>query len=214
MNYPNAPGAAAEERESEIVKAMRALPRRSYDFDIGNILGLPTPVEATFWAVTKEEQDLAYSGALAYTKKKLDGATDEAAMASEVFQDAKAAFILAKIIREKNDPKYPVYVNGEVISGLLTPDRIAHLMRFALLARANDNPGHSSIEDDRIEAMAAVCAGTADTDIPERALAGQSWEWLAQAVVLLSLKLEGARADAAALRERLANAETPDAVVA
>jgi len=184
---------ASQEQESEILKALKALPREQEPFDVGPILGLDGERKVIFRVATKEEQDLALAAAHSYVAKRCEQ-TPEAAKDPDLLVDAKAAFILSKVLRE-GDGTMPVFVSGEIVSKHLTPDKIGALLRCANMVRAKHQPWPTDLSDETVEQIVALCSA-AGGEIPERVLAGCTDVMLAQLVLVLCAKLETARAEA------------------
>jgi len=189
--------------QSDIMAALMARPREADTIDIGPVLGLDKKTDVVFWVLTKDEQDQALAAAHAYVAKKCEQ-TPDAAKDADILADAKACFLVAKAMRMPADGgKMPVFVNGEVAVQRLTADRIGALTRLAVLVRSKHAPWPTDLSDDTVEALVTVCAAGAGGDMPERVLAGLSDVMLSHLAVLMAVKIESAREEAAALRAQI-----------
>lgn len=196
---------------SPLGEAIKALPRRFYEYEVQGYFALGHDVRKVAIRVpTKREQDLALLGAAKYVEKLAEG-TPALANDPDVVQDAKSAFIVAACCFDPSSPDMmPVWPTGNVVSEDVTPDRIAVLVRFINEVRAKDGPVKIELDSDRVEAIARAAAVGADTDVPDDMLASLPHPYLVQLYIMTAVKYQAAKRELEALKTEPEAEAEPD----
>jgi hypothetical protein len=204
--------ASTVERKSNVQEALEGRVRHVEVIDLGQFFpGLKT-TRIGFRRPTKGEQDRALDAAHKYVATVTTSA--EARADHELLADAKAAAVVhmwcrevapkldgSKVVLDEYGAEiweptgHGAFPSVAWLAEHLAPEEIAVLINAANFVRARRGPAPVTIDDDAVEAYLEACAKSAETEIPERELAGCSHEYLAQLVVLASVKLRAARAE-------------------
>ena len=192
---------AQTEEISPVFEAKKSAKRTLVEYDIAPLLCLGEKVAKVAIRVpTKREQDLAWQRAHSYVDRLADG-RESVSKNTDVLQDALAAHIVAMACRDPARPdKMPSFPDGAALGDVATPDEIAALLRLVLLVKAKHGPSPDTIDSERVEAFATMCAVGADGDGPDVVLAALPHAYLSQLYVLTCVKLAEARAEIEALR--------------
>lgn len=182
----------SEENSYPLVELLRKRERKTYEHDISSILKVPCPLMADFRVPTKVEQDRALAGAHRYVSKMLKE-NPEQVNDPDLLQDAKAAFIVAEMVRQSGS-KLPHFNDGEHVTELLSADQIRDLVHLCNVVRAKESGDPDELNDELIEALVITLAEGADSELPERLMAGKSFGFSVQLNVLLACKLQEERA--------------------
>ena len=183
--------------------AARAAARPVEPFDVQGFFGLgdlPIP-KLGVRIPTQHEQDRALAGAHRYVAE-VTGDSPDAKQDPDLLLNAKQAHIAFEFCRELESDGagtwtptgYPAFPSPTWAAKHLTVEQIAVLVNLANEVRAKHAPSPVELDDATLEAVASVCATHAGGDLPEAVLAGYPREWLTHALVLVSLKLQAARA--------------------
>jgi hypothetical protein len=181
-----------------------AASRRTYDHDLGPMLGLPSGL-VKMRAPTKREQDRAAAGAHEYAVKLADG-NAAAASDPDILTDAKCAYIAFEASRDAKEPeKLPAFFSPSWMMENLTAPQIAAIVNIVNEVIKAESPGPKTLDDEAFEAIVDMCNGHADDEIPQLALATMNREFLSHVVVVLSAKLAEARSDVEAVIDSTAD---------
>lgn len=200
----------ADEHKSALALALEARERKVHPFDVTGFFGLggkPMP-QLAIRVPTKGEQDAAVVEAHRHAAA-ISGPVEAAKSDGDLLDDAKIVEVLFRMCRDANDPKCPAFPGPRWMRERLTTDQLGALMNLANEVRRAEAPGPQTIDDDLLEAFVSTAAFAAGSALPEAALAGCSREWLSQAFVLLSCKLQEARRELADAQQPPPPAEPP-----
>lgn len=189
------------ESKSALVLAIESRPRKAYPFTVQGFFGLADqPIHRIAIRVnTKLEQDNAIAAAYQVVNKTAEHAGDQAKSDSDLLLDAKAIHVLFHACRrcetgdEEQGYKYNAFPGPQWMREHMTTDQLAVLLNLYNEVRRSEGPTRWEVTLEQVDALAVLCAETADNDIPEAVLASCSREWMTQAFVLLSLRLKELR---------------------
>lgn len=189
------------EVKSALVLAIESRPRKAYAFDVSGFFGLADrPIYRIAIRVnTKLEQDNAIAAAYQVVNKTAEHAGDQAKSDSDLLLDAKAIHVLFHACRrceegdEEQGYKYNAFPGPQWMREHMTTDQLAVLLNLYNEVRRSEGPTRWEVTLEQVDALAILCAETADNDIPEAVLASCSREWMTQAFVLLSLRMKELR---------------------
>ena len=199
----------AEQPKSALALAIEARPRKAYPFDVSGFFGLgDLPILRIAVRVnTKVEQDNAIAAAYQVVNKVAEHSGDRAKNDDDLLLDAKAIHALFHACRrcepanpEKGTPsdeddgyRYTAFPGPQWMREHLTTDQLAVLLNLYHEVRRTEGPTRWDVTTEQVDALAVLCAESAESDIPEAMLASCSREWITQAFVILSLRLKEVR---------------------
>lgn len=177
-----------------LARALAEKKRTCHDFDVRGFLGLTGNLpKLKVRLATVREQDKAIAEASAYVKR-LAGNDADVAKDPDILENSKTAHILATACRDTDRPdELPAFPTGQFLLENTTTDQLATLLHLYNGVRNKESAAPLSLEDDRLEALIAMCSLASNTEIPDATLAAFPREYLVQAVVLLSGKLMDTR---------------------
>lgn len=182
----------SEENSYPLVELLKKRERKTYEHDISSIVKVPGPLMADFRVPTKVEQDRALAGAHRYVARVLKE-TPEQVNDPDLLADAKAAFIVAEMVRQAGKAM-PHFNDGEHVIELLSADQIRDLVHICNVVRGKESGDPDELTDELIEALVITLSQGADSELPERLMAGKSFGFSVQLNVLLACKLVEERA--------------------
>ena len=176
----------SEPRKSKLALAIEGRERKLYPFDVQGFFGLGDKAinKIAIRVATKKEEDAAVAAAHAHAAKCSD--LESARRDPDLLNDSKVCEILFAVCRDADDPKYPAFPWGAWMRENLTTDQLAALLNLYHEARKAQGPIQWDLSYETVEALADVCALTAESDVPESVLADRPREWLSQAFVMLA----------------------------
>jgi len=179
------------EEKSPLVKALDAIKRQCWEFELGTLLGKKAdPLgKVRMRVATVGEQNKALLGAEKYLKE-LGEVRGE--IAADIMGNAKVAYLMHQVCldMEKDRPAFP---SGKYIQDTLSSDQLAVILNFYQECLRLSGAIDLDLDDDKIEGLAAMLAHHADSDAPNFALMSFTGAQLTEIVMRLALKLQEAR---------------------
>lgn len=195
---PQKPSAAGiVEEKTPLVLAIEAEPRIAWEFEAGDVLfaGRRQIGKFRMRVATTVEQDDALRGADAHVKQLIKDATGD--IGEQILGNAKIAYLMQAVcVDEKHDR--PAFHSGKWLREWLSPDQLGVLLNCYHECLRLSRDIDLELDDDKIEALAAILANHADTDAPNLILARYTQAQLGEIVIRLCMKLLGERAALAA----------------
>lgn len=188
----------SETHRSKLAEAIEARERKTHPFDVADFFGLGDKplLRLGIRVNTKSEQDAAIVAAYKRIENETKNGAELARDDSDLTTDAKTIEVLFRACRDPEDPKYPAFPGPMWMRDNLTTDQLAIILNLYNEVVRYDSPIDFGLDDDRIEAIAAMASKNADTLVADQILASYDREFLIQVVILLSVKLQLARSGA------------------
>jgi hypothetical protein len=181
---------------SPIESAVAARGRKYHRFEVNSVLGIADKplLEVDILSPVKDEEDGAVVAAHAHAKARA-GEDKDAAADSDILTDGKIAEVLFRTCFEAQPAdaapgaiRYPAFPGGpKWMRANLTSDELAVMFNYLQGAKRADSPLLSTIDYESVENLARKVFAHQDSDVPDRALAYCTRDYLVQSFILLAV---------------------------